>query len=167
MKKQVLQLWEVSSLFWLPLFLSPICQAWKHLRNHAANYHRLDENHRVYWRLHQKNSRKIKLGCRKIQGVWTSRFGDHYLVPPCIFMTILQYVAPKNWTCPIKVAQNASNDFYAEEKTLLTTLPFVKDNEINYEKLVTWMGDDYKKYAWIIFLPIVILSSLQFPMEPI
>ncbi|HPF10987.1 MAG TPA: phospho-N-acetylmuramoyl-pentapeptide-transferase [Flavobacteriaceae bacterium] len=57
---------------------------------------------------------------------------------------------------PHQVAQNASNDFYAEEKTLLTTLPFVKDNEINYEKLVTWMGDDYKKYAWIIFIPIVI-----------
>ena len=50
----------------------------------------------------------------------------------------------------------ASQDFYEEEKTLLTTLPFVKDNEINYEKLVTWMGEDYKKYAWIIFIPIVI-----------
>ena len=49
---------------------------------------------------------------------------------------------------------NAS--FNKEEKTLLTTLPFVKDNEINYEKLVTWAGEDMKKYAWLIFIPIVI-----------
>ncbi len=52
--------------------------------------------------------------------------------------------------------QNPSADFYAEEKTLLTTLPFVKDNEINYEKLVTWAGEEYRSYAWIIFIPIVI-----------
>lgn len=49
-----------------------------------------------------------------------------------------------------------SDSFYAEEKALLTTLPFVKDNEINYEKLVTWAGEDYKKYAWLLFIPIVI-----------
>ncbi|MEZ4874076.1 MAG: phospho-N-acetylmuramoyl-pentapeptide-transferase [Flavobacteriaceae bacterium] len=56
----------------------------------------------------------------------------------------------------IEAGQNANQDFYEEEKTLLTTLPFVKDNEINYEKLVTWAGDDYKKYAWLVFIPIVI-----------
>lgn len=56
---------------------------------------------------------------------------------------------------PHQVAQNASNDFYAEEN-VVNDPSFVKDNEINYEKLVTWMGDDYKKYAWIIFIPIVI-----------
>jgi phospho-N-acetylmuramoyl-pentapeptide-transferase len=54
------------------------------------------------------------------------------------------------------VMQDPSADFYAEEKTLLTTLPFVKNNEINYEKLVTWAGDEYRSYAWIIFIPIVI-----------
>lgn len=53
-------------------------------------------------------------------------------------------------------AQNPGADFYDEEKTLLTTLPFVKNNEINYEKLVTWVGEEYRSYAWIIFIPIVI-----------
>lgn len=52
--------------------------------------------------------------------------------------------------------QSLSQDFYEEEKTLLTTIPFVKDNEINYEKLVTWAGDEYKDYAWLVFIPIVI-----------
>ena len=55
-----------------------------------------------------------------------------------------------------EISQTSSEDFYEEEKTLLTTLPFVKDNEINYEKLITWAGEDYKKYAWLIFIPIVI-----------
>lgn len=52
--------------------------------------------------------------------------------------------------------QDRSADFYGEEKTLLTTLPFVKNNEINYEKLVMWAGEEYRSYAWIIFIPIVI-----------
>lgn len=55
-----------------------------------------------------------------------------------------------------EITQKADKGFFAEEKTLLTTLPFVKDNEINYEKLVTWAGDDYKDFAWLVFIPIVI-----------
>ena len=35
-------------------------------------------------------------------------------------------------------------------------MPFVSGNEINYEKLVTWAGDGYASYAWLIFIPIVI-----------
>ena len=46
--------------------------------------------------------------------------------------------------------------FNDAEKTLLTTMPFVSGNEINYEKLVTWAGDQYASYAWLIFIPIVI-----------
>ena len=54
------------------------------------------------------------------------------------------------------VAQDAGKEFLPEEKTLLTTIPFVKGNELNYEKLISWAGEDYKKYAWLIFIPIVI-----------
>ncbi|MBX2827671.1 MAG: phospho-N-acetylmuramoyl-pentapeptide-transferase [Flavobacteriaceae bacterium] len=54
------------------------------------------------------------------------------------------------------VAEGGIQEFNEAEKTLLTTMPFVSRNEINYEKLVTWAGDDYKKYAWLIFIPIVI-----------
>jgi phospho-N-acetylmuramoyl-pentapeptide-transferase len=56
----------------------------------------------------------------------------------------------------ITITQSSSERFLPAEKTLLTTIPFVKQNEINYEKLVTWMGEDYKSWAWIIFIPIVI-----------
>ncbi|RMA57693.1 phospho-N-acetylmuramoyl-pentapeptide-transferase [Ulvibacter antarcticus] len=54
------------------------------------------------------------------------------------------------------VAQNSAREFYPAEKTLLTTIPFVKKNEFNYENLIKWVGDDYKKYAWLVFIPIVI-----------
>ncbi len=54
------------------------------------------------------------------------------------------------------VTQTGGKVFNDAEKTLLTTMPFVSGNEINYEKLVTWIDEDYKKYAWLIFIPIVI-----------
>ncbi|MAP54707.1 phospho-N-acetylmuramoyl-pentapeptide-transferase [Altibacter sp.] len=54
------------------------------------------------------------------------------------------------------ITQNSPREFYDSEKTLLTTIPFVKENEFNYERLIAWAGPDYTKYAWIIFIPIVI-----------
>ncbi|MFN5794511.1 MAG: phospho-N-acetylmuramoyl-pentapeptide-transferase, partial [Bacteroidota bacterium] len=42
------------------------------------------------------------------------------------------------------------------EKSTKTTIPFVKNNEFDYAKLISWLGDDYAKYAWLIFIPIVI-----------
>jgi len=55
------------------------------------------------------------------------------------------------------ITQNSPREFYPPEKTLLTTMPFVSGNEINYEKLLTWAGDEYKDYVWLIFIPIVII----------
>jgi phospho-N-acetylmuramoyl-pentapeptide-transferase len=54
------------------------------------------------------------------------------------------------------IAQNSPREFYPAENTLLTTIPFVKENEFNYESLITWAGDSYKDYIWLIFIPIVI-----------
>jgi phospho-N-acetylmuramoyl-pentapeptide-transferase len=54
------------------------------------------------------------------------------------------------------ITQNSPREFYPEEKTLLTTIPFVKQNEFNYENLITWAGENYKDYIWLIFIPIVI-----------
>ncbi len=46
--------------------------------------------------------------------------------------------------------------FDKEQKSLKTTIPFVKNNEFNYSVLVSWMGEGSKKYAWIIFTLIVV-----------
>ncbi|MFN2394920.1 MAG: phospho-N-acetylmuramoyl-pentapeptide-transferase [Bacteroidales bacterium] len=42
-------------------------------------------------------------------------------------------------------------------KSTKTTIPFLKENEFDYSELVKWMGDDYQKWTWLIFIPIVIL----------
>jgi len=51
----------------------------------------------------------------------------------------------------------ADKEFKKEEKSTKTTIPFVKNNEFDYSDLISWLGDDYKKYAWLIFIPLVIL----------
>jgi len=42
-------------------------------------------------------------------------------------------------------------------KTLKTTIPFMKNNELDYGKWISWACDDCLKYGWLIFIPIVIL----------
>jgi phospho-N-acetylmuramoyl-pentapeptide-transferase len=44
-----------------------------------------------------------------------------------------------------------------ESKSLNTTIPFVKNNEFNYSKVIEYFGGDAVKYGWLIFIPIVIL----------
>lgn len=44
-----------------------------------------------------------------------------------------------------------------EIKSTKTTIPFVPNNEFEYSDLLTWMGDGYAKYTWLLFIPIVIL----------
>lgn len=46
--------------------------------------------------------------------------------------------------------------FGKEEKSLKTTIPFVKNNEFDYSVFVTWLGEGTEKYSWIIFVLIVV-----------
>ncbi|MFC7356794.1 phospho-N-acetylmuramoyl-pentapeptide-transferase [Jejudonia soesokkakensis] len=55
-----------------------------------------------------------------------------------------------------EITQNSPIEFYPAEKSLQTTIPFVKENEFNYETLVNWLGVNAKDYVWLIFIPIVI-----------
>lgn len=52
--------------------------------------------------------------------------------------------------------QNNLPVYGEEEKSLKTTIPFFKNNELDYSGLVTWITEDAKKYAWVVFIPIVI-----------
>ena len=56
-------------------------------------------------------------------------------------------------------AENQSGADYSwiETKRNLTTIPFIKNNEFDYGWLISWINDDLLKYAWLIFIPIVIL----------
>ena len=42
-------------------------------------------------------------------------------------------------------------------KNLKTTIPFSKNNELDYGKFISWFCDDCLKYGWLIFIPLVIL----------
>ncbi len=55
--------------------------------------------------------------------------------------------------------QNMKVAKYADKpiKTLKTTIPFFKNNELDYGKFISWLCDDCNKYGWIIFIPMVIL----------
>jgi phospho-N-acetylmuramoyl-pentapeptide-transferase len=47
--------------------------------------------------------------------------------------------------------------FQADEvHSTKTTIPFVKNNEFDYAILLKWLGDGYEKYAFLIFIPVVI-----------
>jgi phospho-N-acetylmuramoyl-pentapeptide-transferase len=44
-----------------------------------------------------------------------------------------------------------------EIKSMKTTIPFIKNNEFDYSKLLSFLGEGYEKWAWLIFIPFVIL----------
>jgi phospho-N-acetylmuramoyl-pentapeptide-transferase len=43
-----------------------------------------------------------------------------------------------------------------EEKSTATTIPFFKNNEFDYAELLAWTGEGYEKWAWLVFIPVVI-----------
>lgn len=46
--------------------------------------------------------------------------------------------------------------YKAEERSTKTTIPFVKSNEFDYADLITWISPDLGKYAWVVFILVVI-----------
>ena len=40
---------------------------------------------------------------------------------------------------------------YVKVKTPITSIPFVKNHEFNYSKLISWIGPGAEKYTWIIY----------------
>lgn len=55
------------------------------------------------------------------------------------------------------VTRQPKNYHWQETKSLKTTIPFIKNNEFNYSWLLKFLGDGFSKYAWLVFIPIVIL----------
>jgi len=54
---------------------------------------------------------------------------------------------------------NVVDSHFVQDKTgsLKTTIPFFKNNEFDYAVLLKWIGNDYEKWGFLIFIPIVIL----------
>ncbi|MCH3885872.1 phospho-N-acetylmuramoyl-pentapeptide-transferase [Tenacibaculum aquimarinum] len=55
------------------------------------------------------------------------------------------------------VKQNGSKIVYGDaHKSTKTTIPFLKDNELDYAKALSFLGGGYEKYGWIVFIFVVV-----------
>jgi phospho-N-acetylmuramoyl-pentapeptide-transferase len=55
------------------------------------------------------------------------------------------------------VGQGATAEFGEAHQSTKTTIPFVKNNELEYAKLFDWINPALASWAWLIFIPIVII----------
>jgi phospho-N-acetylmuramoyl-pentapeptide-transferase len=51
----------------------------------------------------------------------------------------------------------ADGQRFVDVKTPITTIPFVKNHEFNYSKLISWMGPGAEKYTFVLYILVVIL----------
>ncbi|GHA26993.1 phospho-N-acetylmuramoyl-pentapeptide-transferase [Salinimicrobium marinum] len=72
-------------------------------------------------------------------------------------ITIKENPVIPNQKSAVELVSSADNpEISVEEKSTKTTIPFVKNNEFNYADLISWINPEWAKYAWLIFIPIVI-----------
>lgn len=52
---------------------------------------------------------------------------------------------------------NVEHSFMPTEKTTVSTVPFIKNNEFDYSKILFWLNEaGQEEWAWVVFIPIVI-----------
>jgi phospho-N-acetylmuramoyl-pentapeptide-transferase len=56
------------------------------------------------------------------------------------------------------VVGNTASEVLSSEpiKSTATTIPFFKNNELDYAQILSFLGDNYTDWAWLIFIPVVI-----------
>ena len=57
----------------------------------------------------------------------------------------------------IESAQGTNTPEWVVSDAPKTTIPFAKNNEFNYERLVGWMGEGATNYTWLAFILVTIL----------
>lgn len=87
---------------------------------------------------------------------FTIYFNPNVVVKERIEKTAITVTQNSNIIEDIRQTENAlySKDAF---KSTRTTIPFIKNHEFDYAFLITWMGKDFAKYAWLVFIPFVIL----------
>jgi phospho-N-acetylmuramoyl-pentapeptide-transferase len=65
--------------------------------------------------------------------------------------------AEKQQTSQASSTADISSHFSTESvKSTKTTIPFVKNNEFDYAILLKWLGSGHEKWAYLVFIPLVI-----------
>lgn len=55
------------------------------------------------------------------------------------------------------IQENGRKQVFGDaHKSTKTTVPFFKDNELEYSKALSFLGDGYEKYGWIVFIFITV-----------
>jgi phospho-N-acetylmuramoyl-pentapeptide-transferase len=96
-----------------------------------------------------------QIGLGIIVGV-TLYFNENVVVKEKIVPTDYAFTGSASF---VDAFQKDDNPFFAKEETksTKTTIPFVKNNEFDYAKILSFLGEGYEKWAWLIYIPIVIL----------
>jgi phospho-N-acetylmuramoyl-pentapeptide-transferase len=69
-----------------------------------------------------------------------------------------QVTLPAKISAPLDVHKRGDQFYYTQDlKSTITNVPFYKDNEFDYAKVLTVFGDGYEKYSLVVFLLFVIV----------
>lgn len=61
-------------------------------------------------------------------------------------------------TVPMVLRQKGESFYYTQDvKSTLTNVPFYKNNEFDYAKVLKFLGDGYEKYAALVFIIITVI----------
>jgi phospho-N-acetylmuramoyl-pentapeptide-transferase len=104
-----------------------------------------------YIKIFKKDKQGLK-GIFKVIG----QVGLGLIVGTVLYLSPDVTVRKDTLTSRVKIENNIKPSDL-EEKSTATTIPFMKNNEFDYAEVLSFMGDDYKNYAWLIFIPMVIL----------
>jgi phospho-N-acetylmuramoyl-pentapeptide-transferase len=82
---------------------------------------------------------------------WTMYFHPDIVVRQAVTL-------PTTNTAPLEVHQRGNEYYFTQNlKSTKTNIPFYKNNEFDYSKVLKFLGDGYEKYALVVFLFFVIL----------
>ena len=104
-----------------------------------------------YIKIFKKDKQGLK-GIFKVIG----QVGLGLIVGTVLYLSPDVTVRKDTLTSRVKIENNIKPSDL-EEKSTATTIPFFKNNEFDYAEVLSFMGDDYQDYAWLIFIPMVIL----------
>lgn len=79
-------------------------------------------------------------------------FNQEVLVKKKVFEPLQSEATISNAEDPVN-----ENFHWEETKSMVTTIPFVKNNEFDYGVLIDWCCENAMDWIWIIFIPIVII----------
>ncbi|PRY55372.1 phospho-N-acetylmuramoyl-pentapeptide-transferase [Arcticibacter pallidicorallinus] len=69
-----------------------------------------------------------------------------------------QVTLPTTNTSPLEVHQKGNSYYFTQNlKSTMTNIPFVKNNEFDYAKFLSFLGEGHEKYALVVFLFFVIV----------